>query len=107
MEEKQSPLEQPFGQIRFVVKSAVVFLGILGLAALLKDFSKPIDEARLLIFSVRWGLPLLFMAFLPLHLVYELIWISHRNRMEKLRKPGRNRAAIGAGGRARRRPNGR
>ena len=89
MEPKPSPLEQPLGLFRFVLKSAVVFGTLLGLGALLKDWSKPIDDARQVIFSVPWGLPLLFGGWLPLHLVYEVLWIRQRDRLDLLQKPRR------------------
>lgn len=107
MGDATSPLEKSFGQIRFVIKSMVVFSVILGAGGLLKDWSKPIDDARVLVFSVWWGLPLLFTTFLPIHLIYEIIWIHHRNRMEALRKHNRPRASGAVGGMARGRRRGR
>ncbi len=92
MGEIKSPLEGPLGHIRFVGKSTAVFIGILVILSLLKDFSKPIDDARQMLHAEWWGLPLLFAAWLPLHLFYEVVLILHRHEIEARRKP-QNRAS--------------
>lgn len=92
MGEQDSPLEVPFGHFRFLGKSFAVFCGILIGLSLLKDFSKPIDDARQLLYAEWWGLPLLFAAWLPLHLFYEVLLIHHRKEIEARRKP-QNRAS--------------
>jgi hypothetical protein len=92
MGEEQSPLERPYGAVRFVAKSAVVFGAVLAGLQLTKDFSPIIEAGIKLVHSEPWGLPLLFVSFLPVHLVLEVFLIYRRNEIEALRSsPGQVR----------------
>lgn len=67
------PLLQSWGYARFTIKAFIVFVGIMTITLLFKDISKPIDDARLAIYSRWWGAPLLFFVFLPFYMMYEIV----------------------------------
>lgn len=67
------PLNQPWGHVRFAAKSFLVFVAITTIVLLFKDVSKPIDQARQLVYDRWWALPLLFAGFLPFYLIFEVV----------------------------------
>jgi uncharacterized membrane protein (DUF485 family) len=85
MEDNEHPLLEPFGHVRFVGKSFVVFLGVLAVFELLASFSPAALAARNFIASDWIALPALFALFLALHILYEIIVRDHGLSMERLR----------------------
>lgn len=69
----------------FFLKYTAIFIAILTIATLAKDFSQPVDQARARMFAVWWGLPLLYVAGVPLYLIVEIYWIIKRDRIESTR----------------------
>ncbi len=87
--DEKHALELEFGAIRFLAKSFLVFIAILTIVSLLKDFSEGIQQGMMLMAKRWWALPLLFLCWLPLHLMYDVILLYRRRELEALRSsPG-------------------
>lgn len=67
------PLNQPWRHVRFIAKAFIVVVATMTVTLLFKNISKPVDEARAAVYARWWGAPLLFVAFVPPYLVYELV----------------------------------
>lgn len=85
MGEKISPLEERYGHFRFLLKSLATFIAFLTVCTLLKDFWKPIDQVRQLCYDNWWFLPLLFVGFLPIHLIYEVLLVAQQRKLDAKR----------------------
>lgn len=78
-------IEEPFGQIRFILKSLLIFVAILGGLDVLSSYSDKLKFWQDDIRKNPYALPLVFVLFLAVHLIYEVILRTMRRQLEALR----------------------
>jgi hypothetical protein len=78
-------IEEPFGQVRFILKSLLIFVAILGGLDVLSSYSDKLKFWQDDIRKNTYALPFVFVLFLAVHLVYEVVLRTMRRKLEALR----------------------
>lgn len=94
MEEKDrdDDLVGPFEHRKVAWKSAIAFVALLGGTQVVAGWWEPAEWARVYIYSNPLALPILFVGFYAIHLVYECVIRTKRAELEEMRSdPARPR----------------
>ena len=85
MPQSDSSLLESFPHTRVLWKAGVAFLGILAAIQVLAGWWPPAEAARAAVFAEFWAVPLLFIGFYVVALLYECVIRVYRQELESMR----------------------